>query len=226
MIGVGFRVEIKKSKLITDAARTLALPLTEATQLLASRILPRIARGQGPEGPWDTYASRAGGALPEGEFFWVQPGKPQPGNDSESPQSDGLVFRVKTGTWAGWAAYKSVQAYYELRGLIGKPHDYGESGELLRKALVRIVSARHVRLAFYGGHKSGKSAKQIAWWASRNEAHPLLMPSKSEVQEVQAFLRGKINEAIAKAGRLSEGAQKLASKTRGLNRRTSKLLGD
>ena len=226
MIGIGFKVEIKKSKVITDSARVLALPLTEVHQMLAVRILDRVARGMGPKGPWSTYANHSGGELPPGEFFWVPPGRPQPGQDSESPQTDGLVFRVKKGEWAGWAAYRSVTAYYKLRGLVGVPHDYGESGDLLTRAVVRIISARHTRLAFYGRHKNGLTAKQVAWWASRNESEPLLMPSQSEVQEAQAFLTGKINERIVNAGRLSEGAQKITSTARSVTRRTSKLLGD
>lgn len=38
MIGIGFKVEIKKSKVITDSARALALPLTDVAQMLANRI--------------------------------------------------------------------------------------------------------------------------------------------------------------------------------------------
>lgn len=221
MIGIGFRVEVKKSKVITEPARALALPLTEATQILANRVLSRVARGQGPNGPWNTYGANAG-EQKDGTFFWVSPHDKQPG----TPGVGAFKFRVSKGEWAGWAAYESVRGYYDLAGLTGKPHDFNDSGELMSKAVVRIISARHVRLAFYGGHKSGLSAKEVAWLASKSERDPLLMPNRSEVQEVQAFLIGNINEAIVDAARLSEGAQKLTSKARSVNRRTSKLLGD
>lgn len=219
MIGIGLSIQIKKSKVITEAARALALPLTEVTQMLAARILPRIARGQGPNGPWNTYA--AGPEQDSDSLFWVAPDRPQYG----TPGEGGFRFRLESGKWAGWAAYESDRDYYRLGGKLGKPHDFNESGEFLRKAVVRIVSARHTRLAFYGSH--GKlSAKQLSWLVSRDEAYPLLMPSKSEVQEAQAFLVGRINEQVVDAARMSEGAQRLTSKSRSINRRTSKLLGD
>lgn len=220
VIGVGFRVEVKKSRILTDGQRRLAIPMVELTQLLASRILDRIRRGQGPRGPWSVYAS--GGEARDESYFWVAPGRPQPG-DPEA--KDGLVFRVESGEWKGWAAYQSVAAYYRLRGLTGQPHDFDESGRLLQSAAVRIVTARQTRLAFYGGH--GKlSAKQVAWFSSRNEADPLLMPSASEVQEAQAFIAERINADIIEGARLGEVAQRLTSSSRSVNRRASKLLGD
>lgn len=220
MIGIGLKIEIKKSKVITDSARALALPLTEATQMLGAKILARVARGQGPTGPWDTYGS--GADTTSGHLFWVAPDRPQPG----TPGDGTFKFRVSAGKWEGWAAYESVRGYYKLAGKLGKPHDFDESGELLSRAVVRIVSARHVRLAFYGGHKGGISAKQLAWLVSKDEREPLLMPSKAEVQEVQAFITGRINQAIVEAGAQSERAQRITSGARSVNRRASRLLGD
>lgn len=219
MIGIGLSIQIKKSKVITEGARALALPLTEVTQMLAARILSRIARGQGPNGPWNTYAA---GPEQEGDsLFWVAPDRPQPG----TPGDGGFKFRVESGKWSGWAAYESDRDYYRIAGKLGKPHDFNESGELLSKAIVRIVSARHTRLAFYGSH--GKlTAKKLSWLVSKDEAYPLLMPSRPEVKEAQAFIAGRINEQIVDAARLSEGAQRLTSKSRSINKRTSKLLGD
>jgi hypothetical protein len=224
MIGptVGFELTIKKSKVITDTARTIVAPLSEITGLLGRMILARVQRGQGPYGPWDTYAAH-GGQLPAREYFWVMPGRKQPGVERESPNADGLVFKVRSGPWAGWAAYSSVQAYYDLRGLTGRPHDFNESGALMRSAAIRIMSARHVRLAFYGSH--GKlSAKAVAWFASRNEAHPLLMPSRAEVQEAQALLAKTVNQQTLEAARLSEQAQGLRARSTSVMKRASKLL--
>lgn len=219
MIGVGLKIEIKKSKLLTDAQRTLALPIVEATQYLADLVLTRIRQGQGPHGPWDTYASD--GPNEGGGKFWVAPGRPQPG----TPGQGGLAFRVTTGRWAGWAAYTSIKGYYDERGLTGRPHDFEETGRLMRATSIRIVTPRHARLAFYGSH--GKlSAKQVAWLTSRDEAYPLLMPSPAEVERFQAFITGRINEAIIEGARLGEQAQKLSAQSRSTQRRAARLLGD
>lgn len=221
MIGIGFQVSVKKSAVLTQGQQRLALPLVEATRLLASLMVERIRRGQGPHGPWNTYGR--GGEARDEKYFWVPPGRPQPGN----PESKtGLVFRLETGPWKGWAAYESTAAYYRLRGLAGKPHDFEETGALLSRNLaIRIVTPRQIRLAFFGSH--GKlSAKQVAWLASRGESEPMLMPSEAEVARVQAFITEHINEAIIEGARLGEAAQRLSSRSRSISRRASKLLGD
>ena len=220
MIGIGFKVSVKKSAVLTQGQQRLALPLVEVTQVLATAILERIRRGQGPRGPWNTYAS--GGEARDEALFWVAPGRPQPGDPNAK---EGLRFRVETGPWTGWAAYESPAAYYRLRGLAGKPHDFEESGELLRRTAIRIVSPRQIRLAFFGGHGC-LSAKQVAWLASRGESEPLLMPSPAEVQQAQDYITEHINEAIIEGARLGEVAQRLSSRSRSVNRRASKLLGD
>lgn len=221
MIGIGFKVEVKKSKLLTDPQRTLALPLIEATQFLADMILARIRTGQGPRGPWDTYGSGSSHTSSE-HLFWVAPGRPQPGDPDAK---NGLRFRVKAGPWTGWAAYDSPEAYYRLRGLAGRPHDFEESRALLRATSIRFISARHMRLAFYGGH--GKlSAKKVAWLASRDEQHPLLMPSPQELERFRRFIHGRITAAIVEGARLGATAQRLTSASQSVHRRASKLLGD
>lgn len=221
MIGIGFKVSIKKSKILTQGQRDLAMPLVEVTQFLAGLMVERIQRGQGPRGPWSTYAS--GGEARDESYFWVAPGRPQPGDPGSK---SGLVFRIETGEWKGWAAYESVGAYYRLRGLAGQPHDFEETGKLLRDNLgVRIMTPRHIRLAFYGQH-GRLSAKAVAWLASRGESEPLLMPSESEVGQVQRVLAETINEAIIEGAKLGEVAQRLTSRSRSTNRRASKLLGD
>lgn len=219
MIGIGFRVSVKKSAVLTKGQQRLALPLVELTQHLASIMVARIRRGQGPHGPWNTYGA---GADDVDRLLWVAPGRPQPG---EPGDKNGLVFRVESGRWQGWAVYASAEAYYRLRGLAGQPHDFEESGRLLRALAVRIVSPRQIRLAFYGGHKN-LSAKQVAWLASRNEADPLLMPSPREVEEAQRFIATHINEAIIEGARLGAVAQQVTSRSRNFTRRASKLLGD
>lgn len=222
MIGVGFNITIKKSRLLTDPQRALALPMVEVTRYLASLIIARIRRGQGPVGPWNTYAADERSSWRE--YFWVAPGRPQPGEEGRY-DGDGLLFRVKKGPWAGWAAYASAKAYYRERGMLGRPHDFEESGELLKRLSIRIVTPRHIRLAFYGGH--GKMlAKQIAWFASRSERYPLLMPSADEVKAVQAYVAKHINEAIIEGARLGEQAQILSARSRSVSRLASKLLGD
>lgn len=221
MIGIGLNVSVKKSKLLTEPQRALALPMLEATQYLADMVISRIRTGQGPRGPWDTYGSGDAGNAGV-RLFWVAPGRPQPG---DVDAKDGLAFKVEAGPWAGWAAYESVDAYYRLRGLAGRPHDFEESGVLLRASAIRVVTPRHMRLAFYGGH--GKlPAKQVAWLASKDERDPLLMPSRAEVERFQRFIVGRINEAIVEGARLGEQAQRLTSASRSVNRRASKLLGD
>lgn len=234
MIGIGMSIQIKKSKVLTDSARVLALPLVEMLQLLDARIMARLARGQGPNGPWNSYASNAnlnlkspGPTQGPTNLFWVAPTKPQPG----SPGEGGFRFRVPSGKWTGWAVYDDVRTYYRLRGMLDHPHDFEETGELKSRRMIRIVSARHVRLAFFGGHKSGMSAKQLGWLVSKDERDPLFMPSRAEVQEAQALMVGRINEAIARAGAQSEQAQRLSGQVlatgkRSINRRVSRLLGD
>lgn len=219
MIGISIKLEVKKSKILTDRQKALALPMVEVTRMLGEIVLSRIQSGRGPEGPWKTYGS---GAEPRDEqFFWVAPGRDQPG---DAAAGNGLKFRLKTGKWAGWAAYESVRAYYRLRGLLGRPHDFSESGRLIRQAAIRIMTPRHIRLAFYGSH--GKtSAKNVAWLASRKEDAPLLMPSKPEVAEIQHFIAENVNAQILEGARLGEAAQRLQSKSASLNRRASKLLG-
>ena len=219
MIGVGFKVEVKKSRVLTDGGRALARPRQEATQCLAGMILTRIRQGRGPIGPWNTYGStaREGGEA----LFWVAPKRPQPGPERSG---DGLKFRVTSGPWAGWAAYESARAYYRLRGLEGQPHDFEESGALLRAAAIRMVNPRHGRLAFYGGHGK-QSAKQVGWLASRNESSPLLMPSAEEVERFQRYISEHLNERIVEAARMGASAQAL-SRGAALSRRASRLLGD
>lgn len=219
MIGIGFKVEVKKSKLLTEPQRALALPMLDATTFLADLVLNRIRQGMGPHGPWSTYG--AGSTDNPDTLFWVMPGRPQPGE----PGKNGCRLKLESGPWAGWAAYDSVEAYYRLRGLAGKPHDFEETGRLLRAAAIRTINPRHMRLAFYGSH--GKlSAKQVAWLTSRDEAFPLLMPSPSEVERFQRYITGRINAAVVEGARLGAESQRLSAASRSVHRRASKLLGD
>lgn len=216
MIGIGFQVQVKKTKAISDAGRVLALPLQQMTQLLAARIIGRVTRGQGPDGPWNTYGTGPGDGDPNN--FWVAPGRPQ-------PTGEGLLNKIESGKWAGWALYRSVRAYYDLRGQLGQPHDFDESGLLKSLAAVRIMTPRHMRLAFYGRHRD-LPAKMVAKLASQTERVSILTPSLPEIQEAQAFIVEHLNERVMEAARSVESAQRITSKARALNVRTSKLLGE
>lgn len=218
MIGIGIKLEVKKSKILTDGQKRLALPMVEVTRMLGEIVLSRIQSGRGPQGPWKTYG--AGGEARDEQYFWVAPGREQPGDPAAG---NGLKFRVKSGPWAGWAAYESVRAYYRLRGLAGRPHTFNDSGKLLQQAAIRIMTPRHIRLAFYGNHGK-QSAKNVAWLASRNESDPLLMPSQSEVAEIQQFIVDNVNEQIIEGARLGEQAQRLGQKSASVGRRVSRLL--
>jgi hypothetical protein len=216
MIGIGFKVQVKKTRAISDAGRVLSLPLLEMTQRLVNRMMARVAQGLGPDGPWSTYGTGQGDADPNN--FWVSPGRPQ-------PTGDGLLRKIEQGKWAGWALYRSVRAYYDLRGLTGQPHDYDETGLLRSLLAVRIMSPRHIRTAFYGRHRN-LPAKVVAKLASQRERVSILTPSRSEIQEAQAFIVEHLNEAVMNAARNVESAQRITSKARSLNKRTSRLLGD
>lgn len=214
MIGVGMKIQVKKSKVISDAGRVLALPLVEMTQLLADRIFARLARGQGPDGPWNTY----GGAARDDHRFWVAPGR-------EQPTGEGFLARVEQGQWAGWAVYETIAAYYRLTGELGKPHDFDETGRLKQQAAVRIITPRRIRLAFYGSHRE-LSAKVIARLATRHERVSILTPSSAEVEQAQRLAAKTLNERVINAMRNVESAQALTSRANAINRRASKLLGD
>lgn len=216
MIGIGFSVTVKKTKAISDAGRVLALPLLEMTQRLTNRMMARVAQGQGPDGPWSTYGTGPGDA--NENVFWVSPGRPQ-------PEGVGLLNKIVNGKWAGWALYASVRAYYDLRGLTGQPHDFDETGLLKALLAVRILTPRHIRVAFYGRHRK-LPAKLVAKLASERERVSILTPSKSEIQEAQHFIAEHLNEAVMNAARNVESAQRITSKARSLNKRTSRLLGD
>lgn len=219
MIGIGLKVEVKKSKVLTDTQKRLALPLLEATQFITAKILERIQRGQGPRGPWNSYAA---GADKSADLFWVAPDRPQPGDPDKK---EGLRFRVTTGEWVGWAAYDSPAAYYRLRGLSGRPHTFTETGELLRALAARVMNPRHIRVAFYGSH-GNTTAKQIAALASRGESDPLLMPSQAEVEAFEQFCVGRLNEAIIEGARYGAESQRLSSRSRAVTKKVRKLLAD
>lgn len=219
MFGVGVSIQIKKTKLLTEGQRRLALPVTDIARFLGTTIIARVRTGRGPRGPWKVYAMSEPAATDgKRRMFWVQPGRPQ-------PEGDGFLFKPPTGDKVGWAAYKSARAYYTLRGLLGQPHRFVETDRLLKQAAVRIMNPRHARIAFYGSH--GKlSAKQIAAIVSAPESDSILMPSAQEVAQVTRLARRRLNEAAIEAARAGATAQAIGSRAASLNRRLSKLLGD
>lgn len=220
-------VAVKKTKVLTETGKVLAEPFIAIAKFLAGAVLTRVGRGEGPNRRWKTYAASAKGydASRHGKdrrFFWVEPRSPQ-------PLGEGFVFAPKIGEKAGWAAYRSAKAYYALRGLVGKPHTRDETGRLLSLAAIRTMSPRHMRVAFFGTHHKGQSAKSISYLSSRHEDVPLLEPSASEIETVQRMIAASVTEATIEGARLGEAAQKIALRGAAVEsrfKRLSKLQGD
>ena len=181
-------LEIKWNSKLDQIQRNLALPILEVSQMLALDLYYRVQRGLSATGTFSALGSRSSPSPGKG-LFWVPPSRPQPA---------GYVTKATTGELAGWAGYRTYRAYTEALG--SPPRRFKLTGQLMNSMKVRVMGPGRVKIAFYGGHRKAAqapgvkgggatNASGIAWFASRDEADPMLMPSAAELTRVREYVR-------------------------------------
>lgn len=203
------RFEVKFNKRLNQIQRDLALPILEVAQMLAHDLYYRVQRGVSAAGTFSALGARSS-PTPGRGLFWVPPSRPQPA---------GYVTKATTGELAGWAGYRTYRAYTEALG--SPPRRFKRTGQLMDSMKVRVMGPGRVKIAFYGGGSKAPKApgvkgggatsnSGIAWFASRHEAAPMLMPNAAEFARVRKYVREHLaaiaDGASAQAGRSRQPA--------------------
>jgi hypothetical protein len=142
MTEVAIKWEAKGKSRLPAIADQLSIPLQEIAKMLIPLMGRRVNLGVSATG----HFSPMGRNPPKGGrgLWWVAPGTPQPA---------GWIVKPTKGPWEGWAGYESYHAWLAARGILGKPRNFHETGELWDSLRFRVLSADKVRIAFYGKHK-------------------------------------------------------------------------
>lgn len=217
MATIKTEIRYSQSRLLTEMAKSINIPLRRIMDVTAHSVVARVRRGQGPTGPWRRYGVTAPSQRRGKWLYWVPP---------EWPQPDGWLAKPSKGEMAGWAAYETYRDYLEKGGKLYKPHDFDRSGEQWTKLAIRMIDARRMRLAFYGRHRgSGQSAKQVGRFMARQERHPLFKLTRAEIAEVERMATDGLTSDWSDVARQSATLQRLSSMSRAGVRRASRLIG-
>lgn len=137
------KATVKFNSKLSEIERKFAIPLAEVAEQLVPNMGRRIQHGVASQGMFRAMGVDSKPTAGNG-LWWVHPSLPHP---------SGYVVKVTSGTYAGWAGYKSYVDYLSARGLYGQPRNFTESGALWQSLRIRINGPARVKVTFFGKHR-------------------------------------------------------------------------
>lgn len=225
---------------LPEIARQLAIPLSEIARMLMPLVGRRVQSGQAAHGRFRPLGANP--QTPGKGLWWVAPGLPQPSGFVAKPTSGPWVG------WAGYKSYHAWLEARGVLGQPRRFTETGEAWDSFRYRIlnarkVRLAFyGRHMYRAPPSGDGTPKwqrrvggarfdgkgrtkrdgryySNSEVMFLASRDEAEPMLMPSRQEVAQVMQLYRANMQAQLVELSAQGAGALALNDRFTKLERR-------
>lgn len=246
MTDVAIKWVAKGKTRLPEAADKLSWPLQEVAKMLIPIMGRRVKLGVSPSGHWAAMGKNP--EKPGRGLWWVAPGTPQPAGALVNVTSGPWQGWAGYASYHAWLKARGILGQPRNFNETGEMWD-ALRFRVLGAANVRIAFyGKHMyrpppipegggktawqqragtRVKPANADKRGKakfySNAEIAWLASRNEADPMLMPTREEVQQIMVLFQNNMAAQLTELSAEGGAVAKLASRATALEKRRTSL---